>query len=243
MASGLKFETNVDEVIKQLKRAGIAIQEAGADAMNMGAAHIAGKYKKDLKNKKRLRNEKFSLGSVLILKAHALRSDKTTLRKMEDINAIVGIRQLRNGMHYLATMELGGKKPGNSKTGKKVPIPLTASRQSANINKPVAGKFRLSGSTQVNQYQGVLRHASNARQQYAILHSLSRSGKIAPGMYQSDDAIYSVTKKQVVLIRRVKDSVTVKPAPLFEGATGTITQAQLDRFFIISANKKIRALG
>jgi len=242
MPSDIKFETNIDEVIKQLRRAGIAIQEAGADAMNMGAAHVAGRYKKDLKNKKRLRNQKFSLGSVAILKAHAKRSDQTTIRKMEDINAIVGIRQLRNGMHYLATMEIGGQKRGNSKTGRKVPIPMTKARQSGNIDKPIASKYRLSGNTQVNQYQSILRNSTNVRQQYAILNSLARSGRIKSGMYQSDDYIYSVTPKQVTMIRRVKENVTIKPSPLFEGATGTVSQAMLDRFFLISSNKRIRAI-
>lgn len=238
----IKYEDNVDKVIAQLKQAGIAIQDAGADALNMGAHQIQGRYKKDLKNKKRLRNERFTLGGIMLFKARAMRSDKKTLRKMEDINAVVGVRQLRNGTHYLATMEVGGQKPGNSKTGKKVPIPMATAR-GGNINKAISPKYRLSKSATVTQYQGVLRSAGNARQQYAILHSLSGSGKIKPGMYQSDDAVYSVTKKEVVMVRRIKDSVTVKPAPLFESATMTISQGSMDRYFVISANKRIRELG
>jgi len=232
------YKDNFPEIIGKLQRAGIALQEAGAEAMTMGAKLIAVRYKKALRGKTKLRNEKFTLGSVVVLQAKAYRSDKKTLRRMDDVNAIVGVKQLRGGDHYLAAMEIGGKKKGAKGSGARVPVPLATARE-GDQGKPVAARFRLSKT--INQYQRQL-GTPNVRQQYALLYSLAKRG-LKPGMYQSPDAIFHVTRKKVTTIRYAdRDSVQIKPAPLFEGAVKELTEAEIDKLWIVGARKKLAEL-
>jgi hypothetical protein len=232
------YKDNMPELLGKLQRAGIALQEAGAEAMTMGAKIIAVRYKKALREKTKLRNEKFTLGSVVVLPARAYRSDKKTLRRMDDVNAITGVKQLRGGTHYLAAMEIGGRKKGAKAAGNRVAVPLKAARE-GDDKKPIAARFRLSKG--VNQYQRQLA-TPNVRQQYALLYGLAKRG-LKPGMYQSPDAIFHVTRKKVSIVRTAdRESIQVKPAPLFEGAVKELTEAEIDKLWVIGARKKLAGL-
>ena len=236
--SSTYYNDNFPQVLAKLQRAGIALQEAGAEAMTMGAKLIAVRYKKALRGKTKLRNEKFTLGSVVVLQAKAYHSDKKTLRRMSDVNAIVGVKQLRGGTHYLAAMEIGGKKKGAKAAGNKVAVPLVAARE-GDDKKPIAGRYRLSKG--VSQYQRQLA-TPNVRQQYAILYGLAKRG-LKPGMYQSPDAIFHVTRKKVTIVRTAnQETIQIEPRPLFEEAVKELTEAEIDKLWVIGAKKKLSAL-
>ncbi len=238
MSRSKYYEDNFPKVLAQLQRAGIALQEAGAEAMTMGAKIIAVRYKKSLREKTKLRNEKFTLGAIIVLQAKAYHSDKKTLRRMDNVNAIVGVKQLRGDTHYLAAMEIGGKKKGAKSAGHRVPVPLGTARE-GDQRKPVAAKYRLSKG--VAQYQRQL-GTPNVRQQYALLYALAKRG-LKPGLYQSPDAIFHVTRKKVTIVRYAdRDAVQIKPSPLFEGAVKELTEAEIDRLWVIGAKKKLAGL-
>lgn len=234
-----EYSDNVKDLNRQLSQAGIALQEAGAEAINKGAMIIAARYKRNLRAKtKHMRNIKFTLGSIIVLQAHAKRSDKTTLRKMEDINAITGVKSLRDGEHYLAKRETGGTKRGGPKTGGKVPIPLTAARGGSEAN-PILPAYRLTKATPI-QMQSQLKNASNARMQIEILHGMVKSGQIQPGLYQSGDSIWKVTKRKVIRIRNTeKTTVTVPKRPLFETSVGELEAGKMDMLYIAAAKRLI----
>jgi len=236
-----EYTDNVKDLNKQLSQAGIALQEAGAEAINQGAMIIAARYKRNIRAKaKHVRNAKFTLGSIVVLQAHARRSDGTTLREAKDINAITGVKQLNGGEHYLAKREAGGTKRGNSKTGGRVPIPLRGAR-GGNEAKPILPAYRLTKSTPI-QMQSQLRNATDARAQIEILRGMVRKGQIQPGMYQSKDSIWKVTKNKVTRLRDTsKESVTVPKRPLFETSVGELEPGKMETFYVAAAKRLIDA--
>lgn len=224
------YEDNIKEYIDQLNRAGIAIQEAGAEALNKAGKFIISRYGKNLQKKTRLRQRNFTLGSTILLQAHAKHSDKKRLRELKDVNAIAGVRAMANGKeHYLAAMELGIDRKGSAKTGGKVPIPLYPAR-GGNVEKVVQSKHRL---TKTRPMQLDLKKTANARQQYAILRSMAKRGDIAKGSYQTEDGIYYVSKTEVVKTRKTdQDTVKVKSLPLFSDAVYLLDENTMNRFFV-----------
>jgi len=238
----VKYSDNMDEYKKKLARAGIAIQEAGVIAINKAADIILQRYRATLKKKiKHMRNPKFTLGAAVIFKAHATRSDKKTLRKMSDINAIVGVRRMRDGEHYLYLMEVGGTKDGNKDTQGKVQIPLIPAR-GGNIGKSVLPGVRL--KKQKPKPIAAPRNAqNNPRAQYAMLYDMSRRGVISPGIYQTPDAVFRVTKRKVQMIRKLQDeSVKIKAQPMFGDSVTIIDQNTMARLFAYGAEKKLAEL-
>jgi len=237
------YKDNFPAVLAQLQRAGIALQEAGAEAMTMGAKLVAVRYKKSLKGKTKLRSEKFTLGSVVVLPARAFRSDKKTLRRMDDVNAIVGVKQLRGGTHYLAAMEIGGKKKGAKSAGGKIATPFITAR-GGNDRTPVLPKYRVTRG--ITQYQDKFR-GMNPRQQMRALLEMARgkgASRIKQGLYQGTESIFYVQKGLVIKVRDARNSqATVKPKPLFEGAVKELTEAEVDKLWVIGAKKKIAELG
>jgi hypothetical protein len=234
-----EYSDNVKDLNKQLSQAGIALQEAGAEAINKGAMIIAARYKRNLRAKsKHVRNPKFTFGSIIVLQAHAKRSDGTTLREAKDINAITGVKQLRGQDHYLARREEGGEKKGNPKTGGRVPIPLTAARGGSEAN-PISPAYRLSKATPI-QFQGEMRNANNALMQIEMLHGMIKKGQIQPGLYQTGDSIYKVTKTKVIRIRNTeKQTVQVPKRPLFETSVGELEAGKLETLYITAAKRLI----
>jgi hypothetical protein len=226
------YEDNIRDYINQLNRAGIAIQEAGAEALNKAGKFIIVQYGRQLQKKTRLRQKKFTLGATVLLQAHAKHSDKKRLRELKDVNAIAGVRSFSNGKeHYLAAMELGIDRKGSAKTGGKVPIPLYPAR-GGNIERTVETKHRL---TKTRPIPLDMRKSANARQQYAILRSMAKRGDITKGTYQTEDGIYAVSKNEVTKTRKAdQETVKVKSLPLFSESVYQLDENTMNRFFIFA---------
>ena len=238
----VKYSNNLDEYKKKLNRAGIAIQEVGAIAINKAADIILQRYKATLKKKiKHMRNPKFTLGAAVVFKAHA-KGSSGKLRKMSDINAIVGVRRMRDGEHYLYLMEVGGTKDGNKNTQGKVQIPLLPAR-GGNINKSILPGLRL--NKKKPEVLPAPRNAqNNPRAQYAMLYDMARRGVIQPGLYQTPDAVFKVTKRKVQMIRKLQDqSIKIKSVPMFGDSITIIDQNTMSRLFAYGAEKKLAELS
>lgn len=238
----IKYSDNMDEYKKKLARAGIAVQEAGAEAINKAADIILQRYRATLKKKiKNMRNPKFTLGAAVIFKAHA-KGSSGKLRKMSDINAIVGVRRMRDGEHYLYLMEVGGTKDGNKDTQGKVQIPLIPAR-GGNIGKSILPGLRLN-KKKPEQIPAAYGAQSNPRAQYAMLYDMARRGVIQPGLYQTPDAVFKVTKRKVQMIRKLQDkAVTIKAQPMFGDSVTVIDQNTMSRLFAYGAEKKLSELS
>lgn len=236
---GVKYSDNMMEYIGKLRKAGIAMEEAAAEAINKAADLVAIQYKRTLGQKVRLRNKKFTLGAIKVFKARASRSSGE-LRKMDDINAIVGVMNLRGENHYLARMEEGGIKKGSKDTGGKAVIPMDTARRGDRM-RPITSQYRMD-KFKPQQIQDKLRKAKNPRQAYAMLYSMARRG-MSPGAYQGPEAIHHVTQRKVTMIRRAdKDTVQIKSNPLFEQATYKLRESDMDRFFVYAAERMLRKL-
>jgi hypothetical protein len=106
MAPRVQYRDNVKDLIRELKRAGVHLQVAAADSLNVGAEFIDRRYKAILHNRFTIRN-RFTLGAIRVLQATGVRRNGQ-LRQASKINAIVGVRKLRGGNdHYLAAHEEG----------------------------------------------------------------------------------------------------------------------------------------
>jgi hypothetical protein len=189
-----------------------------------------------------MRNIKFTLGSIVILQAHAKRSDGKTLREAKDINAITGVKKIGDREHYLAKRETGGTKKGQPNAGGRVPIPLTAARGGSEAN-PIKPAYRMTKATPI-QFQGELRGAAgNPLMQIEMLHGMVRKGAIQPGIYQTPDAIYKVTKSKTIKLRNTeKETVQVPKRPLFETAVGALEPGKLDQLYVKAANELVNKL-
>jgi hypothetical protein len=235
----INYSDNSNEYVKQLRIAGIAIQQAGAETVNIAAENITKEYKRLLKKNVRMRNEKFTLGSVRTWKAKA--NSGKSLRPLRDVNAIVGVMSLRDAEHYLARMEEGGVKKGDKRTIGKASIPMDTAR-GGERGKAILSRYRLDKHEPID-IRDKLRAAINPRQQYAMMYSMAKRGQLSAGVYQSDDAIYSVTPKKVVMLRRAdKDTVEIKAQPLFTRAVVGITREKMDAIFVYAARKMLRNL-
>lgn len=232
---GIQYSDNTMEYVKMLHRAGIDLEEAAAEAINEAADLVSMKYKRELTQKKRLRNKKFTLGAVKVLKARLSRSGGRK-RSIHDLNAIVGVMNLRGEDHYLAKMEQGGIKKGGQNTHGKAAIPLDTAR-GGDRNRPIQPKYRLAKGKPVFIGDKV-RAMGNPRQEYAIMYSMAKRGKLIAGSYQTDTAIYNVTRKKITMIRKAEDdSIEIKSDPLFEGATNSLREIEIDRFFERAARR------
>ena len=237
----IEYKDNIKEFTRKLKMAGISLQEAGAEALNLGAAYISMKYKANLKKSFRLRNEKFTLGAIRIFKAHS-KCSKGTLRKLRDVNAVIGVVNMKNGRkHYLAKQEEGGKVKGLRKTGGKVPVPLVAARQGGNISKPVAKRYRIDTGNVIplkNLY------GLNPRQQYGAMRSMARRGKVqSDKLYLTDKGIYKITKKRITQLRNTEETqVIIKANPVFQKSVNQLTDKRMISAFQIAAKRLLARL-
>lgn len=237
---GIKYDDNVMEYIGKLRKSGIAMEQAAAEAINKAADLVAIQYRRTLSQKVRLRNKKFTLGAIKVFKARASKSSGQ-LRKMDDLNAVVGVLNLRGDDHYLARMEEGGVKKGSKDTGGKAVIPMDTARNGDRM-KPIVNRFRMSVNKPI-QIQDLMKRTREIKQSYyAQLYSMVGRGDIQPGIYQGPRGIYHVTKKKVTMIRKSKDSVRIKSNPLFEQATYKLREMDMDRFFIYAAEKMLKKL-
>ena len=180
----LKISDNIPAYIKFLKKRHGALQEVCAETVNEAARRIDADYRAEVK-KFTLRN-KFTLGAIKLLPATAKRSTGE-YRKMEKINAVIGVKKLKGGKeHYLRKQEEGATVKGNANTLGAVPVPLNTARMSGAHNRPVKGPLRLQTTTTQTltlggQPFGTKADRFNPRQRWALLYKYTgRSGSGKP---------------------------------------------------------------
>lgn len=253
--ANIKYKDNIDEWITSLRRAGIAIQEAGARTVNRAAWAIYGEYRRNLLAGTLMRNRDFTLKSIKVFEAHAMRSGGKELRKMEDINARVGVMSFSDGReHYLALLEFGNTRKGNSKLENRVPIPLDTSRQGGNRGSPVAAPNRMGAQFQPNSRIDLSRFEGDPRRQYAIMNTMARTGILYNGRgaraiakagffdvdYGDKRYLFRIKGKKAGILRDLSFQQTVQKAePHMGDAVKKMTQSMMDRMFVEEAERLI----
>jgi hypothetical protein len=241
MESQIEYRDNINEYLRELSRAGVAIQKAAALALNRGAGFIASTYKLSLKNNFTLRN-KFTLGAIRVMKAHEMRSNKKDLRPLRDVNAKVGVDELKGGkLHYLAKHETGHVVRGIRKAKNRVPIPLRAARTAGSEKKPIAPKYRMltANVEELKNLRGL-----NARQQYGAMRDLVKRGKVTPNnLYMTEHGIFDLFKKRfrVTQVRNTDEvKILLKGKPLFGKAVSALTEDIMAKLFVSAAKRLIK---
>ena len=232
----LKYTDNVMEWTRKLRTAGFAMQQAAAEACTFAAQSIAGQYKTRLRTETiLLRNEKFTLRSVTVYPARGIKKGGE-LRQMDDINAVVGVRQMAGGKeHYLAMLEIGADKRATGQSGG-VPIPVDSAR-GGNRSRPVQSGMRLNQGTRYEGTVDLSRFAGNPRQQYAIMNSMARRGKLSAGAYYAVDHgdkkwLYKIDKGRATITRDIsQDIVKIKANPMFQKSVGKLSSADMETYF------------
>ena len=243
----LKYTDNVMDWTRKLRMAGFAMQDAAAEACTAAAKYIATQYRLELQMKTiHLRNKAFTLKSVVVYPARARRSSGE-LRPMENINAIVGVRKIGDREHYLAMLEVGAGKKGIPQLGGKVAIPLDSARTGEDRNRAVASMYRLTNGYHVGGAIDLSKFAGNPRQQFAIMNSMARRGKLWGEMKNkqiSKHMLYRVNygngqeylfairgKKARILRDMSKSFVDVPEKPWFGEAVDMLTSGDMQGFF------------
>jgi hypothetical protein len=230
----LKYTDNVMEWTRKLRTAGFAMQEAAAGACTFAAQKIASEYKVRLRTDTMLlRNEKFTLRSYVVYPARYKRSGGE-LRPMDDINAIVGVKKIGDKEHYLAMLEVGRDKKATGDIG--VPIPVDSAR-GGNRRSPVKSAMRLERGTRYGGTVDLTRFSGNPRQQYAIMSSMARRGKLKNGSYYAVDQgakkwLYKVSDGSVMITRDIsEDIVKIQKNPMFERSVDRLKSDDMETYF------------
>jgi len=240
MAPRVQYRDNVKDLVRELKRAGVHLQVAAADSLNVGAEFIDRRYKAILHSRFTIRN-RFTLGAIRVLQATGVRRNGQ-LRQASKINAIVGVRKRRGGNdHSLAAHEEGKTVRGLPKTGGKVPVPLRASRTGKNDSRPIAGRFRVDRRN-VEQHTELNR--LNPRQQYAALRDRARRGAIDTNdMHQTNAGIFKVGKRRITRVRSSeKRRIRIRKIHPFRDAVQTLSQRKMGQAFIVAARRLLRQM-
>lgn len=249
------WKDNVHEYVQELRKAGIALQEAAADAVNSAAWSMYGQYRLKLLRGTLMRNKEFTLKSIRVLEAHAKRSSGKELRKIEDINAKLVVMPFASGKtHYLALLEFGATKTGTPLTNGRVPVPLDSAR-GGNRNSPVKHYYQLQKGFSVKGTIDLSKFEGHWRQQYAIMSSMNRRGafytinkqkKVSHhGYYYVNYGggkmyMFKVAPKKVTMIRDLSmDRTTVKPEPYMEETVNEFSKADMNEMFIDAAKRKL----
>lgn len=253
----IKIETNTDDFIKQLRRAGIDTRFAAVDAINSCAAWMAAKYRQALRDNTNMRNANYTLKALKLFPATAKRGNTGEMRKMENINAVLGIPKIGDREHYLFFLEIGATKKGNPKMGGRVAIPLDSSRTGGNRNAPVAPDMRLSKGYHIGGIVDLSKFSGNPRQQYAIMNSMARRGKLTVNTgggkvssrayyrvkYGDKDYLYRVRKGEAKIVRDLtQSSVKIPKEPLFEMSFEGMNAEMMKTYFINAAKRLLADL-
>ena len=246
----LKYTDNVMEWTRKLRTAGFAMQQAAAEACTMATRQIAARYRLEMREKVAMfRNEKFALKSIVVYPAKYKRSSGE-LRQMDDINSIVGVRKIGDKEHYLAMLEIGADKTGIPKLGGGVLIPMDSARTEEQRNRMVAQEMRLDGQYKFGGKIDLSRFAGNPRQQYAIMNSMARRGKlwitgnknkqIGKHAYyavdQGDETwLYKITGDKAKIVRMIRSKVDIPAKPMFGESVSRVTQNDMETYFMRAA--------
>lgn len=250
----LKYTDNVQDWTRKLRTAGFSLQEASAVAVTNAAKFVASQYRLALRMKTvQMRNETFTMKSIVVYPARHKRSSGD-LRPMQDINAIVGVKKIGGREHYLALLEIGADKKGVPQLGGAVPIPMDSARKGesraqvvASAQRLITGRYQYGGAIDLTRFQG------NPRQQFAIMNSMARRGKlwitgqknkqIGKHAYyvvnQGDHKwLYKITGSRATIVRDLDyDTVAVKARPHLENSVNTLTAGNMEGFFIRAAEE------
>lgn len=236
----LKYTDNVQQWTRKLRTAGFSLQEAAAEACTFAARKIAAEYKVRLRTDTMLlRNEKFTLRSYVVYPAKGVSKRTGELRPMQDINAIVGVKQMPGGKeHYLAMLEVGRDKKGTGELG--VPVPVDSAR-GGNRRSPVQSAMRLERGTRYGGTVDLTRFAANPRQQFAIMNSMARKGRLKNGTYYAVDQgtkkwLYKVDGGFAMITRDIsEDIVKIKANPMFERSVNGLSRDDMETYFTRAA--------
>lgn len=250
----LKYTDNVMEWTRKLRMAGFAMQEAAAGACTKAARFVAVRYRLELQRKTiHLRNREFTLKSIVVFPARYKRSGGE-LRPMDDINAIVGVKKNGSREHYLAMLEIGADKKGVPALGGAVPIPMDSAREGGDRNRRIVSALRLGpGRYQIGGTIDLSRFAGNPRQQFAIMNSMARSGKlwitgqknkqIGKHAYYTVDQgdkkwLYKINGKRATIVRDLSFDITKVPEkPMFGDSVDDLNQRDMEQYFIAAATE------
>ena len=255
----IKLDLETKKNIRKLGRRAGKLQEVAADTINQEAQALDTNYKRRLKRNQRLRAPRFTLGSIKIFKATAVRRSGEP-RQLGKINAILGIRRMKGGKkHYLAKLEEGRTQRGNSRTKNRVPIPLTSARTSRNINKPISSPNRLTkGTTQTLRAGSKIfglpnDRFKNPRQRFAILYRYFRTGSsgltgdLRKPFFFTDNSnnlgIFKFISGRARKIRNLENtSVKTRKRPNFRKSVDTITPERIQKTFNRKAQRKLAGI-
>ena len=255
----IKLNLETKKNIRKLGRRAGKLQEVAVDTVNSEAEALDTNYKRRLKRNQRLRARKFTLGSIKIFKATAVRRSGEP-RQLGKINAILGIRRMKGGkQHYLAKLEEGRTQRGNSRTRGRVPIPLTTARTSRNINKPISSPNRLTkGTTQTLRAGSKIfglpnDRFKNPRQRFAILYRYFRTGSsgligdLRKPFFFVDNSnqlgIFKFISGRARKIRNLENTaVKTRKRPNFRKSVDAITPERIQRTFNRKAQRKLSSV-
>ena len=233
----LKYTADIQGWIGKLRRAGFALQEAGAEACTMAARHIADKYQIEMKNSiTTMRNKSFTLRAVVVYPAKGVSKSTGKLRPVNDINAVVGVKKIGDKDHYLAMLEIGKDKTAQGG----VAIPLDSARTGGMREKTVASNMRMKGS-RTSGAVDLSRFAGNPRKQFAIMSAMARRGELGSGGYYAVDHgdkkwLYKIQGKKTRIVRDIsKDLVKIQANPMFARSVNDIASAGIDSYFVRAA--------
>ena len=238
----VKYDDNFEEIANELRRAGIKMQEAAAETLNVGVEFIEMKYRARLRQIFKIRS-RYTMGAIMHYKAHARRSNGRDLRRMRNIDAKVGVRKLSGGdEHYLLAQEVGDTKAGYRATAGKVPVPLNAARTGGNPNRPIAKSNRINNANIVHRTD--LR-GLNPRQQYAALKDRARRGQINRNdLVQTEYGMFRVSNRKITLVRSTEKShVRIRARYPFRDSVHLLTERMMIRTFQIAARRLLRQAG
>lgn len=220
---------------RKLRRAGVAMQDAAAEACTMAARLVADRYRTRIRTQTiMMRNEKFTLRAITVYPARGVKKGGE-LRPMTGINAVVGVRKIGDREHYLAMLEVGADK----RNPEGVAIPVDSARGGVRRN-PVIGAMRLKGGG-YGTVIDLTRLASNPRQQFAVMNSMARRGKLAGGRYYAVDHgtkkwLYKVVGKRAMIVRDISEEIVkIKANPMFEESVREVTSGDMETYFMRAA--------
>lgn len=242
MPKPVEYEDNLEEYVRAIRRAGITMQVAAANTLNLAAEYIAQKYTENLKQHFTFRN-KYTLGKIKVHKSNPVRKSRQ-LRKLEDVNAIVGVQTLKGGReNYLLHHEIGKVVEGSSKTGGMVPTPLVAARVAQSPKRVIAKAYRIDKNT-VNREKFRNLYRLNARRQYGAMISRAQRGEIdGDTLYQTNRGIFKIDtdKFRIKMVRYAdRTRLYIRSRDFFRDAIGQMTTRRMRHAFIMSAQRMLR---
>lgn len=236
--------TNTKQVANALKKRAGAFPRVASNTVNTGARYIDRQYRKNLQQKFIIRNN-YTMRAIKIFPSSPVRSSGK-FRSVKDIKSILIIRQMKGGKtHYLQEQEEGAAKRGKEISKGKVAIPLTTSRTSQSIRKPIAGRYRLYSQLFETPMAGNKGFGVNDKftdaQRWAIANKYITGTKM---FFLHMDGRLNIYAKKSGKIRKVRDlsksTIRIRPRHLLRKAFSKLTPNMMDVIFRREAARFIR---